>query len=102
MKPRPDARRRAPERDAQRDPSAELGLRDPVRDKARMGDTRYSVTPPRESVRSPRDDGSAPDTCCSCSAQLDPSHAYRIDAEEYVYHFCGSDCYARWRAKTHP
>jgi hypothetical protein len=79
------------------DPSAELGLRDPVRDKDRIGAQKYSVTPPRSKVRAPEDSESGKVSCRACSAELDPTRSYRIDAEEYVYHFCGDECYARWR-----
>ena len=79
------------------DPSAELGLRNPVRDKDRIGEQKYSVTPPRSKVRAPEQSESGKVSCRACAAELDPSRSYRIDAEEYVYHFCGTDCYARWR-----
>lgn len=35
------------------DPSAELGLRSPVRDKEKLGDEQYSVTPPRDEIQPP-------------------------------------------------
>ncbi|MGH8666671.1 MAG: DUF3330 domain-containing protein [Burkholderiales bacterium] len=79
------------------DPSAELGLRNPVRDQERIGEQKYSVTPPRSKVRAPEDSESGKVSCRACSAELDPTRSYRIDAEEYVYHFCGTECYARWR-----
>ena len=79
------------------DPSAELGLRNPVRDRERIGDQKYSVTPPRSKVRAAEDSESGEVSCGACNAQLDPTRSYRIDAEEYVYHFCGAECYARWR-----
>jgi hypothetical protein len=80
------------------DPSAELGLRNPVRDQERIGDQKYSVTPPRSKVRAPTDAESASVACRTCNAQLAPADSYRIDAEEYVYHFCNAECYAHWRS----
>jgi hypothetical protein len=79
------------------DPSAEFGLRNPVRDKDRIGEQQYSVTPPRSEVRAPQQSESGKVSCRACSAELDPERSYRIDAEEYIYHFCGTECYARWR-----
>ena len=79
------------------DPSAELGLRNPVRDQERLGDRKYSVTPPREAVRAPQESVAGKTTCPTCSAELDPVDAYRVDAEEYVFHFCGAECFERWR-----
>ena len=78
-------------------PSAELGLHNPVRDKAKLGDSQYSVTPPRREVQAPTRSMANAGTCVACSAELDPNSAYRPDSEEYIYHFCGPDCYARWR-----
>lgn len=81
------------------DPSAELGLKDPVRDQQRLGDEKYNVTPPRDEVRAPAEQ--QPHVSCSaCRAELDPVRSYRIDAEEYAYHFCGEDCYRHWRRQT--
>ena len=79
------------------DPSAELGLRNPVRDRQRLGDRKYSVTPPRSAVRSPQQGTAGKVSCRSCSTELDPVDSYRIDADEYVFHFCGAECFERWR-----
>lgn len=88
-------------RTREHDPSAELGLRDPVRDKAKLGDTQYGVTPPREEVESPQTSGGAA-SCSECNKALDPAHPYRADGEEYAYHFCNADCHAHWRARHLP
>lgn len=79
------------------DPSAELGLTNPVRDQERLGDGKYGVTPPRDKVRAAADSITGKASCQACNAELDPVGSYRIDAEEYVYHFCGDACYQRWR-----
>lgn len=88
-------------RAVEHDPSAELGLKSPVRDQARIGDTKYSVTPPRTKVRSAEDSETGKVSCYACSAELDPVHSYRVDADEYIYHFCGAECFERWREKPH-
>lgn len=77
------------------DPSAELGLRSPVRDKQKLGDEQYNATPPREAVRPP-DQAPKTERCTQCSAPLDRSHAVRSDAEEYDYYFCDVNCRDRW------
>ena len=81
------------------DPSAELGLKNPVRDQERLGERKYSVTPPRSKVRAPGDSVSGKASCRACEAELDPAGSYRIDGKEYVYHFCGAECFDRWRSQ---
>lgn len=79
------------------DPSSELGLRNPVRDKARLGDAQYSPTPPREAVRPAADtQRTAPGSCTECGAALPSDESLRPDAEEYAYHFCDVRCHDRW------
>jgi hypothetical protein len=87
------------EHDIEHDPGAELGLKNPVRDQQRLGDRKYSVTPPRSQVRAPEDTPSGKPSCAACQAELDPEQSYRIDGEEYAYHFCGAPCYQRWRSE---
>jgi hypothetical protein len=84
-------------RDVENDPGAEPGLHGPVRDKAKLGDTQYSVTPPRSEVRAPQQ-SDAHVTCSACEAALDPTRSYRSDAQEYAYHFCDAQCFGRWRS----
>jgi hypothetical protein len=86
-------------KDLEHDPSAELGLSNPVRDQEKLGDEKFSVTPPREEVRAPAEQQGTRVVCATCSAELDPVHSYRIDADEYAYHFCGEDCYRRWGSR---
>jgi hypothetical protein len=81
--------------EAEIDPSAELGLRNPVRDKAKLGDTQYSVTPPRAEVRAPQD-SEAQVFCAACQTELEAGQSYRSDGQEYAYHFCGAECFGRW------
>ena len=82
--------------DLEHDFRAELGLKDPVRDQERLGDTKYSVTPPRNEVRAPEQSEADTVTCSACRKELDPRRSYRADGDEYVYHFCGVGCYDRW------
>lgn len=85
------------QRSSEHDPSAELGLKNPVRDQERLGDSKYSVTPPRSEVRAPADSITGKPSCEACNAALDPVDSYRVDAGEYIYHFCGDACFQRWR-----
>lgn len=78
------------------DPSAELGLRSPVRDKEKLGDEQYNVTPPREAIHPP-DAPHGGERCRACSAEMSPQQGLRSDAEEYGYYFCDVDCRERWQ-----
>jgi len=70
----------------------------PARDKAKLGDARYGVTPPREKIESPQTSDSVAN-CSECNKQLGAGHPYRADGEEYAYHFCDADCHGRWRVR---
>jgi len=94
MSASPTADKRAQESN----PSSALGLSNPVRDKAKLGDAQYGVTPPREKIRSPQNAGTTA-SCSECNAELDEAHPYRADGEEYLYHFCDVGCHERWRSK---
>jgi hypothetical protein len=36
--------------------------------------------------------------CEICLMQVPKSVAQSVEGTEYVYHFCGADCYVRWQA----
>jgi YHS domain-containing protein len=38
-------------------------------------------------------------TCKVCMKEVPLSAAKSDEASDYVYYFCGSDCYAKWRLK---
>ncbi len=78
------------------DASAELGLRNPVRDKKKLGDEQYNVTPPRDEIQPPSV-SAGHERCGACSAELDPQNALRSDAKEYAYYFCGVECQDHWQ-----
>lgn len=42
---------------------------------------------------------SDPDTveCAVCSKEIPVSEATNEEATDYVLHFCGLDCYAKWK-----
>ncbi len=69
--------------EVENDPSAEPGLHRPVRDKAKLGDTQYNVTPPRSAVRAPQE-AEARVSCAACRSELDPATSYRSDGQEYA------------------
>jgi hypothetical protein len=37
--------------------------------------------------------------CDVCLREIPPSVAQTLEGPEYVYHFCGADCYEHWRAQ---
>lgn len=41
-------------------------------------------------------------SCKECCAEIASSSGYGISAEvdEYVYHFCGQECYEKWKNRT--
>ena len=38
-------------------------------------------------------------TCKVCMKEVPLSAAKNDEASDYVYYFCGSDCYAKWRMR---
>lgn len=36
-------------------------------------------------------------TCKICLKEIPISEAKNEEASDYVYHFCGSECYAKWK-----
>lgn len=38
-------------------------------------------------------------TCVVCMKDIDDSDAETFEVDDYVHHFCGLDCYSRWRKK---
>lgn len=43
--------------------------------------------------------------CSICYKEIPASEAHSIEAEEYVWYFCGPDCFAEWeehKAGVHP
>lgn len=37
--------------------------------------------------------------CEECCAEIPPSAAVTAEGADYVYHFCGQDCYEKWQVK---
>jgi len=35
--------------------------------------------------------------CEICMKEIPSSAAHTMEAEDYVYHFCGIDCYDKWK-----
>ena len=38
-------------------------------------------------------------SCDVCLQEIPDSEAGIVEAEDYVMHFCGLDCYRQWRAR---
>jgi hypothetical protein len=41
-----------------------------------------------------------PVACTICMKEIPLSEARSEEADDYVRHFCGLDCYAKWRDQT--
>jgi hypothetical protein len=41
-------------------------------------------------------------SCALCRSQIPKSEALSDEASDYVYYFCGADCYAKWTAGARP
>lgn len=41
-------------------------------------------------------------TCDVCLAEIPESVAVSQEADEYTLHFCGLDCYSKWKAQRSP
>ncbi|MFA5370994.1 MAG: DUF3330 domain-containing protein [Sideroxydans sp.] len=39
-------------------------------------------------------------SCDICLKEMPLSEARRFEAEDYVAHFCGLDCYAEWKQRS--
>jgi hypothetical protein len=39
-------------------------------------------------------------TCASCMAEVPASVAKTYEGPDYVHHFCGLECFERWRAQV--
>jgi hypothetical protein len=39
-------------------------------------------------------------TCAECCGQLPRAGAVSGEANDYVYHFCGTACYDKWRTRA--
>ena len=48
------------------------------------------------------DTACAPATCELCLAELPPDEIENSDAQDYVRHYCGPDCFEQWRLRDHP
>lgn len=44
--------------------------------------------------------GAAPLACSVCRREIPPSAAIWRESSDYVAHFCGLECYDRWRKPT--
>ena len=38
-------------------------------------------------------------SCDTCLKEIPSTDAHNVESDEYVHHFCGLDCYDRWRHK---
>jgi hypothetical protein len=50
--------------------------------------------------RRTRPEEEVPVACAICMKEIPLSEAQSEEADDYVRHFCGLDCYAKWRAQT--
>lgn len=60
-------------------------------------DEKFSPTPPRHKIRSQEQEAGGYVQCGYCRRDIPRSVAMRTDADDYVRHFCGPDCYAQWK-----
>ena len=38
-------------------------------------------------------------SCDVCLKEIPAEHAQSVESDEYVHHFCGLECYEKWRHK---
>lgn len=46
------------------------------------------------------DTGAEKISCDVCHKEIPLSEAKRFEAQDYVAHFCGLDCYATWKQRS--
>lgn len=39
-------------------------------------------------------------TCRECRREIPPSEAKSVEGQDYVWYFCGLDCYQAWRRRA--
>ena len=40
-------------------------------------------------------------SCEVCLKEIPESVAQSLEGEDYVHHFCGSDCFEKWKTRHH-
>lgn len=46
-----------------------------------------------------KDQGSTPLACSVCMKEIPGDVDYTAEGHEYVFHFCGLDCYRKWHER---
>jgi hypothetical protein len=59
---------------------------------------KLSPTPPRGKIMpAPADTGTV--SCDECASEVPAEKAIKSEAQDYVRHFCGLECYGRWQKR---
>lgn len=68
-----------------------------------MSRSRRTPTDPGADIANPEIQASAdPISCRECGEEIPPSEARSAEGEDYVWHFCGPDCFERWQTRETP
>lgn len=38
--------------------------------------------------------------CEECSASLSPTERFSVEVNDYLYFFCGAECFEKWRTRV--
>ena len=61
---------------------------------------KFSPTPPRQAIApSTADKQGATVRCDECGDEVPAEKAVKSEAQDYLRHFCGLECYGKWRSR---
>lgn len=68
-----------------------------------MSSSRRTPTDPGADIANPQNQARANSISCSeCGKEIPPSEAQSAEGEDYMWYFCGLDCFDRWQKRKSP
>lgn len=68
-----------------------------------MTSSRRTPSDPETDIANPENQTDANHlSCCVCGREIPPSEAQSVEGEDYMWYFCGLDCFDRWQKRKSP
>lgn len=68
-----------------------------------MSRSRRTPTDPGADSANPENQTNAdPISCSECGKEIPPSEAQSVEGEDYMWYFCGLDCFDQWQKRESP